>query len=527
MVMEEKNVLDNIISIEIDDSEKQKNVFLNVNSTKLNQPLEISSSDIIHFIEQILKDYVVTHGIKNLLLIAEEIQKRLKTPPFKNFKVLIASGTPPIDGKNSELKTFFQLNTVGQIDEKGNIDFKEKNFTITVEKDTVIAEYIKPTKGIDGYDVFGSILESQDGKDIQSNTVQIDTADIDRVEDDISIKFIAKKKGSLIQKNGIFHIEENIKIDKANIKTGNINLKNISDVNIGGSNNIEEDAVGPGIKVTGKKIVINGNVGPDAYVEADIVDIKGSVHQDATIKAKTAYIKNLNGTLIVHNAFIENANYANIEANNKVTIDNCLACRIVSPFVEIKKRVFNENIIISSKEIILNDVTGSNNKISINPLKIKEISEQYEQLILEEKQLSVKFKEAKDMFEMLKQKLDYNLKSYNELIELVKNLRSKNLKIPKTLIDSVNRVKEIQDNYHKQKELIINLGEDYKEVTRKSKALIKSYKNAHVVINGEIESENIIEFGDTLSKVLTNKLKSIKIYVNEIDNTEEIAIDNN
>jgi len=37
----------------------------------------------------------------------------------------------------------------------------------------------------------------------------------------------------------------------------------------------------------------------------------------------------------------------------------------------------------------------------------------------------------------------------------------------------------------------------------------------------------IIEFGDTLSKVLTNKLKSIKIYVNEIDNTEEIAIDNN
>jgi uncharacterized protein (DUF342 family) len=522
----EKNTLESITGVEIDDSGIQKNVFFKVNCAKLDQPLEIDLSNIIQFIEQTLKDYAIVYGIKNLPLIAEEIQKRLKTPPFKNFKVLIASGTPPIDGKNSEFKTFFQLDTAGQIDEKGNIDFKEKDFAIIVEKDTIIAEYIKPTKGIDGYDVFGSILKAQDGREIQLNAVKIDTAGIDRVEDDISIKFAAKKKGSLIQKNGIFHIEERVKIDKADIKTGNIYLKDVSDVNIGVSSDIEEDAIGPGIKVTGKKVVINGNVGPKAYVEADIVDIKGSVHQDATIKAKIARIKNLNGTLIAQEAFIENANYANIETDDKVTIDNCIACRIVSPFIEIK-RVLNKNIIISSKEIILNDVTGTNNKILIKPLEIKEISKQYKQLILEEKQLSVKFKEAKDTFEMLKQKLDYNLKSYNELIELVKNLRSKNLKIPKTLLDSVNRVKEIQDNYQKQKELIINLGEDYKKVTRKSKALIKGYKTAYVLINGEIEPENIIEFGETLSKVLTNKLKNIKVYVDEIDNAEEIAIDNN
>ena len=525
--MEEENVLENITNIEIDDSEPQKNVFLKVNCTNLDQLLEISSSDIVQFIDQELKDYAITHGIKNLLLIAEEIQKRLKTPPFKNFKVLIASGTPPINGNDFELKTFFQLNTVGQIDEKGNINFKEKNFAIGVNTGTLIAEYIKPTKGIDGYDVFGNILKAQDGKEIQLNTVKIDTADIDRVEDDISIKFIAKKKGSLIQKNGIFHIEENVKIDKADIKTGNIYLKDVSDVNIGVRNVIEEDTIGPGIKVTGKKVVVNGNVGSNAYVEADIVDIKGSVHKNAIIKAKTACIKNLNGTLIAQEAFIEHANYANIEANSKVTIDNCLACRIVSPFVEIKKRVFNQNIIISSKEIILNDVTGINNKISIKPFEIKEISEQYEQLILEEKEFFAKIQEAKSMIGMLKKKFDSNLENYNRLIKLIKERRSKNLKIPKSLLDSLKRIEEMHDDYQEQMEIVEMLDKNYKEIAYRLKALSQSYKNARILVNGEIESENIIEFSDTLSKVLTNKLKRIKIYVNEIDNNEEIAIDDN
>jgi uncharacterized protein (DUF342 family) len=525
-IQRQPSTLCKIIDIEIDDSLAHKNAFVKVDCTNLDKPLDASTDDIIKIVNKKLAFYSIVYGIKEeiLPLIAKEIQKRLN-PAFKKFKVLIASGTPPIYGKNSELKTFFQLNTVGQIDEKGNIDFKEKNFAIGVDTGRLIAEYIKPTKGIDGYDVFGNILKAQDGKEIQKINVRIDTADIDRIEDDISIKFIAKKKGSLIQKNGIFHIEENVKIDKADIKTGNIYLKDVSDVNIGVSNDIEEDIIGPGIKVTGKKVVINGNVGPKAYVEADIVDIKGSVHQDATIKAKTARIKNLNGTLIAQEAFIENANYANIETDDKVTIDNCLACNILSPSVEIKKEMLSSNIVTSSKEVILNNVVGNNNKISIKPLEIKQISAQYKELLVEEKMLSNELKVSKSAIDMLKQKLDSNLKNFSESVKLIRELQSKGAKVPSAVLNSVKNFKEIENSYKEQKNKLTTLEEQHEEVRHKIKELHDSYKFAHIIIKGEIDAENLIEFDDNLSRRLINKQKAIKIYVREIDGKEEIVIE--
>lgn len=525
-IQRQPSILHNIIDIEIDDSTPHKNAFIKVDCTNLDKPLDTNIDDIIQVINKKLALYSIVYGIKEdtLPLIAKEIQKRLN-PMYKKFKILIASSTPPIDGKNSEFKTFFQLNTVGRIDEKGNINFKEKDFAIGISTGTLIAEYIKPTKGIDGYDIFGNKLKAKDGKELQKISFRIDTDDIDRIEDDTSIKFIAKKTGSLIQKNGIYHIEENIKIDKADIKTGNIYLKDVSDVNIGVSNDIEEDIIGAGIKVTGKKIVINGNVGPKAYVEGETVDIKGSVHQDATIKAKTARIKNLNGTLIAQEAFIENANYANIETEDKVTIENCLACNILSPSVEIKKEMLSSNIVTSSKEVILNNVLGNNNKISIKPLEIKQIAAQYKELLLKEKMLSNELKVSTNTLEILKQKLDSNLKNFSESIKIIKELQSKGAKVPSALLNSVKSFKEIENSYKEQKNKLLSLEEQYEKTKRMIKELHDSYKFAHIIVKGEIDAENLIEFNDNLSRRLINKQKAIKIYVREVDGKEEIVIE--
>lgn len=525
-IKSQPGILCKIIDIDIDQSSETKNAFVKVDCTKLQQQIETSIDDIIKIINKKLALYSIVYGIKenNFALIAKEIQKRL-SPNFAKFKVLIATGTAPINGKDSQLKTFFQLNIVGQIDEKGNIDFKEKNFAIGVNIGTVIAEYIKPTQGIDGYDIFGNLLKAQDGKELQKINVRIDTADIDKIEDNVSVRFISKKNGSLILKNGVFHVEENIKVDKADIKTGNIDLKNVSDVNIGTSNDIEEDIVGAGIKVTGKKVIVNGNVGPKAYIEADFVDVKGSVHQEATIKATTAHIKNLNGTLIAKEAFIENANYANIETENKVTIDKCLACNIISPSIEIKKEMLSSNLVTSSKEVILNNVIGNNNKISIKPLEIKENQIQYKELLVQEKMLLNEIKNSKATLDMLKQRLDSNLKSFSESIKLIKELQSKGSKVPAALLNSIKSFKETENSYKEEKNKLETLEEKYKEISHKLKDLQNSYKFAHIIIKGEIDAENLIEFDDTLSRRLINKQKAIKIYVRETDDKEQIVIE--
>lgn len=525
-IKSQPSILCKIIDIDIDQSNETKNAFVKVDCTKLQQPIEASVDDIIKTIKKKLALYSIVYGIKenNFELIAKEIQKRL-SPNFAKFKVLIASGTAPINGKDSQLKTFFQLNIVGQIDEKGNINFKEKNFAIGVNIGTVIAEYIKPTQGIDGYDIFGNVLKAQDGKELQKINVKIDTADIDRIEDNVSVKFISKKNGSLILKNGIFHVEENIKVDKADIKTGNIDLKNISDVNIGTSSDIEEDIVGAGIKVTGKKVIVNGNVGPKAYIEADIVDVKGSVHQEATIKATSARIKNLNGKLIAKEAFIENANYANIETESKVIIDNCLACNIISPSVEIKKEMLSSNIVTSSKEVVLNNVIGNNNKISIKPLEIKENQIQYKELLMQEKMTSNEIKTSKTTLEILKQRLESNVKNFSESIKLIKELQSKGSKVPAALLNSIKSFKETENSYKEEKNKLETLEEKYKEISHKLKELQESYKFAHIIIKGEIDAENLVEFDDTLSRRLINKQKAIKIYVRETDGKEQIVIE--
>ncbi len=526
-INKEPDILSKAIDIEVDNSSETKNAFIKVDCTKLNGPLNVDIEDITKVINKKLALHSITHGIKenNIPLIAKEIKKRL-SPQFGKFKVLIATSTPPINGKDSELKTLFQLNTVGQIDEKGNINFKEKDFAVTVDIGTMVAEYIKPTKGIDGYDIFGNILKAQDGRELQKiNSVRIDTSDIEKTEDDLSIKFISKKKGALILKNGVFNVEENIKVDKADIKTGNINLKNISDLNIGTSADVSEDTVGAGIKVTGKKVVVNGSVGPKAHIEADIVDIKGSVHKEATIVAKVAHIKNLNGTLIADEAFIENASYANIETESKVTIDNCSACNILSPSVEIKKEMLSSNIVTSSKEVILNNVVGNNNKISIKPLEIKQIATQYKELLLQEKMLSNELKVSKETLDLLKQKIDSSFKNFNESVKLIKELQSKGTKVPSSLLNAVKNFQEIEKSYKDEKNRLSNIEEKYKQVLHKMKELRDSYKYAHIIVKGEIDAENLIEFDDTLSRRLINKQRAIKIYVREVNDKEEIVIE--
>ncbi|MGC8707090.1 MAG: hypothetical protein ACP5SC_08695, partial [Desulfurella sp.] len=198
---------------------------------------------------------------------------------------------------------------------------------------------------------------------------------------------------------------------------------------------------------------------------------------------------------------------------------------IISPSVEIKKDMLNSNIVTSSKEVILNNVIGNNNKISIKPLEIPEISVQYKELLIKEKVLSNEIKMAQSTIDMLKQKLDSNLRNFSESIKLIRQLQAKGAKVPTALLNSVKNFKEIEDSYKEQKSKLASLEEQYKDIIHKIKELQDSYKYAHIIIKGEIDAENLIEFDDTLSRRLLNKQRSIKIYVREIDGKDQIVIE--
>ena len=187
--------------------------------------------------------------------------------------------------------------------------------------------------------------------------------------------------------------------------------------------------------------------------------------------------------------------------------------------------MLSSNIVTSSKKVILNNVVGNNNKISIKPLEIKQISAQYKELLVKEKMLANELKLSKSTIEMLKQKLDSNLKNFSESVKLIRELQAKEAKVPSALLNSVKNFKEIENSYKEEKNKLINTEEQYKEIRQKIKELHDSYKFAHIIIKGEIDAENLIEFDDNLSRRLINKQKAIKIYVREIDGKEEIVIE--
>lgn len=516
-------ILCEIISVEIDKSVPQKRAYIKVDCNKLDNETDVSLEEISITVFKKLALESIIYGIdeENMNLIAQEIQKRLK-PKRPKFKVLVAQGVAPVKGNDAEIKTFFQLNTVGHIDEKGNINFRERNFAVAVEEGTLLAEYIKPTKGIDGFDIFGNILKAEDGQKINI-IYKINENDIEKIEDDASIKFIARKSGSLILKNGVFHIENDIQVKKVDIRVGNLKLDNLSDIVVLGDGSILYDTIGASMEVKGKNIIVNGNVGPKAYIEAESVEIKGSVHQEATIKAKTAHIENLSGTLIANEAFIKNASHAHIESENKITIENCFISTVMSPRIEITKNLYNSNTLISLKEIIIYNILGSNNKLIIDPMQIKHIKEQYKNLLQSQKLLLSNILSLQQKCCTLKQKIDLEINHINKVKNHIEQLTQKNLRIPVYLLDVVDKFTEINSRYNMELVKLKVLEDKYNEIEHQLKEITSGYESAQIIVYNGIEPDNEIIFNnDIIHKILT-KQNSVKFFVKEFDGIKKIV----
>lgn len=95
-----------------------------------------------------------TTTIQNLVLKA-----------FKNQRVLIAEGTPPVKGADGWYEYLFQTNSDISLRKltNGSVDFNNIEWFNIVKKGQPIAIYHKAHNGIDGYNVTGQILSAEHG----------------------------------------------------------------------------------------------------------------------------------------------------------------------------------------------------------------------------------------------------------------------------------------------------------------------------------------------------------------------------
>ncbi|WP_025209449.1 FapA family protein [Hippea sp. KM1] len=526
-----KDKLNSIISIETEPGKHPMKAFVCVDTLKLDEPLtDIDESRIIELLKKEIAKNGIVFGVKSKILpaIAQEIRKRL-SPSFKPFKILIAEGKKPVRGENSKLIFHFdKYKAAGTIYKNGKIDYKNKNFLVPVKKGQLLIEFFKPTQGEEGYDVLGNILVQDVGVMIDDlEEVKFSPDSVEKIEEGRVVKVISNKDGVIVFKNGIYEIDTSVSIDKVDIKTtGNLNADGDVELEIGsGLNSGIEDTIAAGMKVKGKKVVVNGDVGPKATIEAEEVEIKGSVHQDAFIKAKKAKIAICRGRVEADEIDVDLSEHARLTAKNKVNINKAVATRIFAPKVQINDVMMSSCITTSSDSVLINKVEGGDNIISIKPLELPWIKEKYKELLMKEKYAKTILKGQEKKFFAIRDKIEAEKEKQEDILKTIQKLKKDGKNVPNALLVAVKKFKELQETFKKEKEEYDSIKKEVENLHKQIENLRNSYKDGHIIIKDTIPSNNIIEFDDNLKQVLDKEHKKVKIYVREIQGKESIVIE--
>lgn len=114
-----------------------------------------------------IKDDLFDRGIVAGIVVDEMIEGFINSSGFKTQEFRVAKGIRPIAGQDAKLEFFFNTDYLkaGGLDEKGNIDFKDRGEIPLVEKGTVLAEKTPSVGGRNGQNIYGDEVITEPGQD--------------------------------------------------------------------------------------------------------------------------------------------------------------------------------------------------------------------------------------------------------------------------------------------------------------------------------------------------------------------------
>lgn len=189
---------------------------------------------------------------------------------------LVALGRLAVKGRDAWLRFTMEIGPLpGKVLGNGDIDFRERNMFIGVDKDQVIAVRVAPTPGTPGCDVFGKTIEQTQGKDI---TVRVtDDAAFDAATGEIR----AMRSGvlSLVSDGAVKVCSRQVINQDIDFKTGNVVSRDALEIRGSVKPKFRVNALGD--------ILIRGTI-EKAQVRSDgnIVVQTGMVGENAAIQSR-------------------------------------------------------------------------------------------------------------------------------------------------------------------------------------------------------------------------------------------------
>ncbi|QPH99541.1 DUF342 domain-containing protein [Campylobacter concisus] len=335
--------------------------------------------------EDKLFEYIAKQLMKAQILIGIRIGKlkdelkqiasvvHVKGELDKDYILNITQGINPKKATDAKILYYYK-DKLDAIKEEDKVDYADRGFVFGVAQDEVIMEEKKSHEGQNGRDARGKLLAVEKPKEDTGKEISI-SENIERVENDDSIIYIAKKSGYVVEKNGSFDIEERIEINEANFKTtGSIQAGTDTNVTlVVRETDTIKDAIGTGIIVEADEIEVKGNVGANAMVKANEVIIGGQTHQKAKIYAKNAKISIHIGKVEAENVEIDRLEGGNVVAK-RVKINSVVGGSITAQNIQIN--TLGSNCTITASHLIdVRYLRGTDNKFIIDTSKMPESAE--------------------------------------------------------------------------------------------------------------------------------------------------------
>lgn len=294
-------------------------------------------------------------GIFSETMVADikSLIKRLYAGTFTEpVSIRLFSGITPEIARPSRLILHFQ---------EKNQDKQLKE----VEVGELIIEYIKPVFGSNGLNAMGRRVDKDevDNEKFISNT--IDTATIEKREDDEKITLWSKKRGFVHYDRSILKISNRLRLQSLKRVESQVTDQEQNDVEIViDQKDLTQDTIGEGVHLTSNIIHVSGYVANKAVLNSKELVIDGVSHNGSRLFAQEATINRHKGILRCHKATIRLLEGGEVHAT-EVHIDTALGGKVYADKITIGT-VRHHLKAYASKSIMINKIIGEENLFMID-----------------------------------------------------------------------------------------------------------------------------------------------------------------
>ncbi len=229
-------------------------------------------------IMDILRDNSVTFGVVN----KEVLQNFIASTGFKKNAFQVAKGKEPVLGEDARVEYYFDTDHLkaGEMDDEGNIDFRERGELPMVEKGMLLAEKFPVKKSEPGMTVSGEPIETPKTSDARFNAREGAALSED------GLKIYAQANGCpKLTQGGEIMVQETFRVDKdVDYNTGHVDYD--GDIEVKGT-------LKSGFKIRGRDIRIDEVEGGIIEALGDVIVKKGvfqaSIHAWGNVKANAVH----------------------------------------------------------------------------------------------------------------------------------------------------------------------------------------------------------------------------------------------